>query len=916
MSTLNHLLAACMQDAADRAMLEATVLHHTTLEGDFVLVQDSSGAALALATSTDVQRRPFETALRDRARAAAARAQAPLLIICSWRTIVAFSVDALTKRKPLCDCVVGIWEGARVSDEHQLEAAAHRVSITECLRLALTQSTENAIPWLTSVLNELRVLFPTAEAHKLADVLQLADLPVVLPPIPVSYPLLIDLLNAYAAEQQRRGGGGLPAVPDLHVDVAFTELASNLLYEITTVDGLGGDVNERREYLQLWLALETGMPVPTYNAIDLALISSGLDLSPRMAGQHQPITVVESGSSLGRLAQRLSALVPGAVVEIQAGLQSDPHTCLQTLERLSIPATGVLLWFAPLAVLREKSYGQVRRTLIERFHLRWVILDDAESLTTPDKSVCCLVATSVDGIPHASATSFVNIRLPMSEVIPSLGNPDVFDEDRIDSLRTYVKYLAIGKRSRVNQQVSVRHIERSVLLSMVLDPESSWDYLLVPPDVIASIVSKVAPTLRSLRSIAEVTNGLRTGANDVLAPTIAEIDAEQLEAESWQRKDADGVITDNVLITTADEVESIAGIVTTEKRLLMLPDDRSVIGTHVQARLARAEQGGVSNRPSLRNRDPWWRIPEFVVPDLLFFKNQGDRWLIAINSTQAIITDAAVGAVLHNPEHAESVALWLNSSLGMFWYLLLRQHEYVADVTVRDMRELQVPTDDVLLRLSGKKHRDMLYRPITSVADEFGTSNADDIHAEKIKRDRRRLDTVIMHDIYQLTTEEQRWVYRLVLTWRSTTTNLRYLGTALAAQLTATHRVVPLIDWYDVRIAQLPIGTSRTIVLPPEITSVSFEHGMFSWHISLWSGQRVVNAIDCSSEAEAELLSTLASFGKRTLEVPTDAPLIEEMLTLAREFSHRLTTALDEITSTLPADIKADVIMHVKQALI
>jgi hypothetical protein len=318
----------------------------------------------------------------------------------------------------------------------------------------------------------------------------------------------------------------------------------------------------------------------------------------------------------------------------------------------------------------------------------------------------------------------------------------------------------------------------------------------------------------------------------------------------------------------------------------------------------------------VRNRDPWWHLPEPPTPDLVIAKNQGQRWLVSLNSAQALITDVSIGVELHKPELVESVALWLNSTLGLFYHLLLRRDSHLADVTVRDARELLVPTEEVLARLDARRHRDFLYRPMHSLAEEFGTANADAVHPDRIRRDRRRVDRVLMDEVFKLTPEEQRWLYRLTMAWRSSNTNLRHLGTALAMQLALSRKLRPMREWYAPRIAQLPAGTTRTIALSAGITHATHEHGMFSWQLTLWKGAKSDQAIECDSEASAELLALLVNLGKRTVAIPTDQPLVNEVLPLVRTFKADLEAALEDLGTALPDDVQADVASHVKAALV
>ncbi len=909
-----QILASCVQDAADRAMIEATVVPHTTIDGQYLLVQDASMHPLALVVPLHPMQRPFSTAIRERAFAAANRAQAPLVIISTLRTVVAYAVSPQQRRMPLQKGLQGIWQGALVTSASEL-SASQRVVLTEALRQALVQSATSSIRWTQNVLDELQRCTGSSNAESIVQLLNISTIPVTIPPEPASLELVTDIVNAYIAESRRLGLSQLHPLPQFAVRDSLRMLYCELLREIASLNGLLNA--ETHEEAAMWLARQSGTPIPTIDAIDFALVAAGIhETSERTESvRSQPIRVVESGSSVGRLARRLHLLQPGALIEIVPQLGADASAMAEALENLSIGPNSSLILFVPLKVLRNTEYGMVRRTLAEKFHVEWVVLDDAEPFTEPDTSTCCIIAQSVHSATPQSVTTFACLRMPRSTIVPA-AQSTAFPEDRIEALAQFVRYLRRGSRNRVNAEVNTRHVDRSTLLSLVLTHASAWDDLIIPADVISGILRKISPSLRPITDVATIANGLRTGANDVLIPTLAELDAENIEEQYWHTSFADGERSETTTICQTDDVESIAGLTVTERRLLLLPQERTdFAGTAADARISKAELEGVHLRPSLRNRTPWWMLDVPPPPTLIIPKSQAERWLVSLNPSKAYVTDIAVCITLSNQQHAEAIALWLNSTPGLFYHLLRRRDGHDADVTVRDARELLIPVDDILARIEAHRHRDFLYRPIQHLEAEYGTADADVVHPDRIRKDRRRLDRWLMEHIFGLTSEEQRWLYRLTLAWRTSSTNLRHLGTALALQITATKGIRRMSEWYDVRIEQLPTGTTRTIVIPPEITHVSYELGMFHWQLTLWKGAKADDAIECSSESEAELLSLLVQLGRRTVEIPSDALLVNEVLPLVRSFKSDVESAINDIKATLPEDVRDDVADFVMRGL-
>lgn len=917
MTTLLSTMASFLHDAADSALLEVSVLPHIVLEGEYLLVNDAHGETIALACTTDPLSRPFDSLLRDKLRTVAARAQAPLILVCSWRTILAMHTDALIQRRPASAWIAGVWEGANVSYEDELAQSGKRAIITDALRSALTLSSARSTTWLDNVLNELVCTTHKVHPAEVVEVLTLCSVPMVLPQSPSSVTLLTDIVNAYVAEAHRRGTIGITSLPNMQPKPGQEQLFVALLLEILSVKNAGNGYQWQEDSVTQWLAKATGQPVPTIDAIDLALIAGGLDVTiERTSGSvHHPVRVIESGSSLGRIAKRLSLLNSKGVVEVHTDLAADAATMQNAIEKLSVLPGTTLILFAPMRVLRDRAYAGVRNALIHNLDVQWVMMSDADALTDPDQGICCIIAGAREHALPASLTTFAYLRTSLHTVVPPASGVDILEEHRIEALQQFVRYLKHGLRSKSNKEIAVRMVDRQTMLLHTVNNDA-WEELLIPPDIIATILNKVLPHLQKLSSVGAIHNGMRTGANDVLIPRIDEIVQEELEEEFWQHESDHGVV-DNVVVTSADELESVAGISASDRRLLLLPEDRTpFINTNINKRLTKAESNGIHQRTSLASKGTWWHLTAPTIPHLIICKNQGQRWLVAINASQAMITDVAIGVTLDNSGYTQQIALWLNSTLGMFFHLLLRKAGYQNDVTVRDVRELMVPTSEILDNVDTKKFRDFMYRPQQSIAEEFGSDDADKVRTDSIRRDRRRVDRMLMKDVFALTAEEQRWIYRLTVAWRSHASNLTFLGSALAMQLIVQHKIKPMREWYGPRIAQLPAGTTHTYIVPAHITRATYERGMFGWQLILWQNNKSDDAIDCTSESEAELMTLLINLGKRSVEVPKDELLLIEVLPLVRDFALDIEQVLVSVLTALPDDVHAEITNSIRSTLL
>ncbi len=649
------------------------------------------------------------------------------------------------------------------------------------------------------------------------------------------------------------------------------------------------------------------------------------------------------------------------VVCISSSEREERHRLRLLLTRLPLAENGTVVLFLPMSVLHDTLYASVRTALVDRFEIQWVIVSDDEPLSRPDAGLCCIVGVlspssalaalangSFEGAPQSSAWNssarFVCIRRPLSTFFPTSSATRELDARRNASVDAFVKYLDASERGKLNEEALVRMVPQRVIRELANSTTGAWEDLVVPPDVLASILRKAQPLLRPLSDIADIHGGLRTGASDVLIADAAQISSEGLEMRFWQRTIASGAMVDNLIITSADDLVSVAGLPNTDKRLLRVSESYNDLdNTHMQTRIERAEREGVQTRPSVRGRDPWYDIGEVAAPSMMIPKNQDGRWIVAMNPAHAYTTDACVGITLREQqsvsrdqpslrsEHAplgsrvESIAAWLNSTMGLFMCELSRRSQHVQDVTVRDAEGFPIPTDTVLDAIDVRAHRDFMRRPVKPLSLELGSGAGDSVAPSTVLRDRRRLDAYFMQNVFALTPEEERWVYRFALAWQRNPANLRHHCNALVSVLESQHRIKPLHAWYTPALEQLPDDARRVVLLPNGITRAESVRTMFTWQMVCYKGApkgfapdksaRAEEIIDCNSQEESEILALFAELGKVHVEIPTDPLLIAALLPDLRRFRTQLDTAMVDALALAPEHLRVILAERVRAAV-
>lgn len=989
-TVLRSSLHACLKQLTSDAAKGLVVEEFTSVEGTFYILKQRSGSPLAVVDVIAPTESPFDDVPRDKLRSVAARLMAPYFILTNFRRAVTYRTEAVTKRLPDEDQVVG-WQqasDARTIDDTKSSGVALGL-VTALSHATNWLSIESAMPadqhvrdasafFSERVLAMFDDLTSCTQSHGeqrdatlrlgtsiLAYVLMHVRNPDAFDRLAIPYgtrsaDLMLDLIGAYFRQARRKGYAMLPdSVSDVRVladkQEIFRMTLADLIHFLHRFDPERLTDHELHRAVDAILqrcARIARTSVPTVDALDLALravVHVRQSMPERMSmleiGQTQGLASVrqllmsstsqcearvyartseDERSIVLRSSGRLDAATDvqilrdtrstrrqwDLVVATSADV-SERHRLRLLLERMPITPDGCVVIFLPLSALHDDRYMATRHALASRFAVEWVIMSDVEALAEPDSGVCCIIARNATSQRDVHLTRFVYLRRPIAAFFPTSKASRDLEQARLKSLDAFVAYLDASERGKLNDEAVVRMVPQTQLLDA-----GSWEDFLIPPDVLASILRKTLHRMRPLSSIADVGGGLRTGANEIFAPDTHDIAHNNLEADYWQRMRENGTTQDATILTSADDIESIVGVPRSDRRLLLLPEDRNAMqGTNVLTRIERAERDGVHLRASIRNRTSWWHLPTPSIAHLIIPKQQHKRWIVHVNKIEAYATDAFIGVMLQNAKHCDSVAAWMNSTLGLFFSELMRLTDNVADITVRDAQEFPVPDDDVLSVINDPNIQRLATRPISTLADEFGAATSDTIRPETIRRDRRSLDMLLMQDVFGLTDEEQRWIYRFAYAWWTRPSNIRHLTNTILFELERDHRVRPLKTWYAPYIDQLPVANRRVVILDAGITRTEIDGTMFGWRLKTWKGARPDVVLDCESQEESECIALLAGLGKVHIELPTDAILISEILPKLRQYAEDLRKHLTRLISPFPEDLRPALERAVREAL-
>lgn len=966
MSTIATIIAGLVQTAVERLGRDVGVQEYTAVDGTYILVD-----GVVLIDVVQPADDPYDEFTRDRARIVATRLHVPAIAIVSLRRIVSYRTDAVLKRLPEEQQVIGSYAGADVlaaanltPDLHEPLALAVQAMLTDIFvqrapaeaqehlgdRVREAATTMLACTNGSTEQNERVVRVVTSIlAYALLQMRREEDLDRLGVPWGMrSATLMLDVVGSYFREARRKGFMMFPErVDDIDVlepragmfRMALASLCAFLQrFDPRRIDD--HDLHRTVDDVVRWCDGARLAPSPTIDVVDVALrlaaptgaarllevgdagglfavrarvlaASRGLPepdvyvFAPTTDAQRAVVLRtsgrVDAAADIGLVHRGMRMERPWDVVCAAGTSLQGRHLLRFIAEKLPTSADGALVLVLPLAVLYDDAYAAVRTAITHRYAISWVLTSDAESLVEPAQGTCCIVARRHRGDDTEASARFVVLRKPLANFFMPCDAPRELDAKRTHHLDAFIGYIGASQRGKNNDEVYVRNVEQRTLRERAEGTSGTWFDLLVPPDVISRILVKSSTRLQLLRDIGTVWSGLRTGANEFFIVTTETIATEGLEAHAWQRTTHDGEEIDNAIIGNIDELEGIDVPASTDHCVLLIHERRSALeGSNVATRIERAERQGLHTRPTVRHRDPWYDIGMPPVADLIVPKQQTDRRLVALNPAQVLLTDGCIGVSLRDARMAEPLAVWMNSTIGMFLHALFVAAQHKADMTVRDVEAFPVPQDELLRDIHMRKHRPFLTRRIEPMHIEYGAAAPDAFGIDRVRRDRRMVDQQLMENLIGLTAEEQRWMYRLLLLWRHRGGNIRLLVDALVHDLEVRHRLQPLAQWYTPLLEQLPDENTRVVILPQGVTRADITRSMFAWNVVCRKGAKTDDVIDCSSQEEAQIIKAMIDLGKVHVAIPTDAPIIADIVPRLEIFRSTLETALDAVCELIP----------------
>ncbi|MBK1699538.1 N-6 DNA methylase [Thiococcus pfennigii] len=177
------------------------------------------------------------------------------------------------------------------------------------------------------------------------------------------------------------------------------------------------------------------------------------------------------------------------------------------------------------------------------------------------------------------------------------------------------------------------------------------------------------PAATALGELGAIANGYVTGANAFFHCTAADGRARRLPGD-WLLPVARNSRSLRGLRYEAEDVAAAEQRGVAHHLIWPGGDDLFTVASPARRRALKAlitagERGGVAGRYKCRVRDPWWRVPGLIRPDLLLPYMIGSEPHGAVNRCGALYPNSLHGIRLATPAIAERLALGLLTSLSL-----------------------------------------------------------------------------------------------------------------------------------------------------------------------------------------------------------------------------------------------------------
>jgi tRNA1(Val) A37 N6-methylase TrmN6 len=474
---------------------------------------------------------------------------------------------------------------------------------------------------------------------------------------------------------------------------------------------------------------------------------------------------------------------------------------------------------------------------------------------------------------------FVYLKKPLRHFIPPAQDMWEKQKRRIDEIDKLIKTIFFHNDFYENEELRIFPKKQKELWDEGFDPEekkyvgAKWGKYLRAPEIFFKILEKGKNKFVQLKDVAEIIGGIITGNNDFFyfkGEKIKKVEEKFLKPVIKSPREL------NKIVFTESDIKY--------KILVCDKSKEELKGTKVLEYIQKAEEKNINKAKTFGNREPWYLLPmkkaKLLWPDLRWEKH-----ICHLNKDNVLFEHLFYGINPKKDSFLYPLCLYLNSTIAFFFIEIIGRTGLGGGAIRLVGTDLATFPCIKLKFISRKKInsiKNFLSSKIGTVFEEIGASTPEEVSLEKVKKERRELDKIIMGEILGLTDEEQLEVYRAVIDLvKSRIEKAKSFGKKKIKEGIDIDALVKTVKekigentlgkFYKEKIlSHKPLLVKK---LPLLSNKIEIKKELFGWRI--YSGRQ---SIECDSEEEARYLKVFFEAGLEEVKIPKDKNYLKKIL--------------------------------------
>jgi len=475
---------------------------------------------------------------------------------------------------------------------------------------------------------------------------------------------------------------------------------------------------------------------------------------------------------------------------------------------------------------------------------------------------------------------FVYLKKPLRHFIPPAQDMWEKQKRRIDEIDKLIKTIFFHNDFYENEELRIFPKKQKELWDEGFDPEekkyvgAKWGKYLRAPEIFFKILEKGKNKFVPLKEVAEVRRGYIPWPYEVFRLKKETVSKLGINKTYFKETISSPTECDKIIIDKKTKLPYVLLIV--DKKFTEIKDNKLKIYL---------KKASVAIERAKNFPETWFILEKRKPFSIIYPRTPYDRHIVFLNKKGISVIDHIE---IKPKSSAEAFAALFNSTL----YILFREifgRTSLGGGTLK-IEVIDIKTLPVFISESYEKYnvrfKKLLHklnkREIGTVFEEIGASTPEEVSLEKVKKERRELDKIIMGEILGLTDEEQLEVYRAVIDLvKSRIEKAKSFGKKKIKEGIDIDALVKTVKekigentlgkFYKEKIlSHKPLLVKK---LPLLSNKIEIKKELFGWRIC--SGRQ---SIECDSEEEARYLKVFFEAGLEEVKIPKDKNYLKKIL--------------------------------------